>query len=333
MDKVTDFHYTSLPDDSPYVKPFRMYYVQNGKEKSWDLLKVHDSVSIIILNKTRNNLVFVKQFRPGTPVSLAHCFASHKIDIYIHVNSRGWHGIINKAILTFRSISAVYHSILSSDPLHHLASPQVLLEKYPVSLAITTELCAGIVDKTKTLIEIAQEEVLEECGYNVPVERIELVMTYRQVLHNCNLHSYSYRSLLLIEVDYTTNEMIWTALLFHRAGVGTNGSMQTLYYVEVTDDDKAAEGGGVDDEIIDVLELTPDQCRNMLQQGAVNNAPPSCLLGISWFLTNKFNQWIQWKPPKKKSSTLNYVFQNFYEKNKFQRCNATHVEFSDKFAI
>lgn len=65
MDKVTDFHYTSLPDDSPYVKPFRMYYVQNGKEKSWDLLKVHDSVAIIILNKTRNTLVLVRQFRPG----------------------------------------------------------------------------------------------------------------------------------------------------------------------------------------------------------------------------------------------------------------------------
>lgn len=62
-----------------------------------------------------------------------------------------------------------------------MASPQILLEKYPVSLACTIELCAGIVDKTKSLIEIAREEILEECGYNVPVERIELVMTYRQV--------------------------------------------------------------------------------------------------------------------------------------------------------
>ncbi|XP_055316867.1 uridine diphosphate glucose pyrophosphatase NUDT14-like [Sitodiplosis mosellana] len=209
MDKVTDFHYTSLPDDSLYVKPFRMYYVQNGKEKSWDLLKVHDSVAIIILNKTRNTLVLVRQFRP-----------------------------------------AVYHSILSSDPLHHMASPQVLLEKYPVSQAITNELCAGIVDKSKSLIEIAREEILEECGYNVPIDRIELVMTYR-------------------------------------AGVGTDGSTQTLYYCEVTDDDKAAEGGGVDDEIIDVFELTMDECHEMLKQGAINNAPPSCLFGISWFLTNK----------------------------------------------
>lgn len=65
MDKITSIRYTQLPEDSPYVQPFRMFYVQNGKEKNWDLLKVHDSVAIIILNKTRNNLVFVRQFRPG----------------------------------------------------------------------------------------------------------------------------------------------------------------------------------------------------------------------------------------------------------------------------
>lgn len=51
--------------------------------------------------------------------------------------------------------------------------------KYPVSLAFTNELCAGIVDKSKPLIEIAREEILEECGYDVSTERIEHVMTYR----------------------------------------------------------------------------------------------------------------------------------------------------------
>lgn len=65
MEKITGFRFTSLPADSPYVKPFRMYYTQNGVEKSWDMLKVHDSVAIIILNKNRNTLVLVRQFRPG----------------------------------------------------------------------------------------------------------------------------------------------------------------------------------------------------------------------------------------------------------------------------
>lgn len=72
-----------------------------------------------------------------------------------------------------------------------------------------------------------------------------------------------------------------------RAGVGTNGSLQTMYYCEVTDDDKATIGGGVDDEIIDVIELSLDEARAMVAQGATNNAPPSCLLGILWFLNNR----------------------------------------------
>lgn len=63
--------------------------------------------------------------------------------------------------------------------------------------------------------------------------------------------------------------------------------MQTLYYCEVTDADKVNSGGGVEDEIIDVFELTIDECRDILKQGAFNNAPPSCLFGISWFLANK----------------------------------------------
>lgn len=165
MDKVTEFHCTTLPADSPYVKPFRMYYTQNGVEKSWDMLKVHDSVAIIILNKTRNTLVLVRQFRPGknTANSPRKC---HPFVPYWFVNL---------------SVSAVYHSIISADPDYENASPESLLAKYPASLAITIELCAGIVDKSKSLVEIAKEEILEECGYNVPIERIDLVSIYRWV--------------------------------------------------------------------------------------------------------------------------------------------------------
>lgn len=75
--------------------------------------------------------------------------------------------------------AAVYYSIISSDPDYKTATPEYLLEKYPPGLAFTNELCAGIVDKSKSLVEIAHEEIVEECGYNVPIERIELVMSYR----------------------------------------------------------------------------------------------------------------------------------------------------------
>lgn len=63
-----------------------------------------------------------------------------------------------------------------------------------------------------------------------------------------------------------------------------------MYYCEVTDDDKTTTGGGVDDELIDVIELSLDEARAMVSAGATNNAPPSCLLGIFWFLENRSGQ-------------------------------------------
>ncbi len=47
---------------------------------------------------------------------------------------------------------------------------------------VTYEMCAGIVDKEgATLKEIAQAEILEECGYDVPIENIEKITACRYV--------------------------------------------------------------------------------------------------------------------------------------------------------
>ncbi|KAH0568735.1 uridine diphosphate glucose pyrophosphatase NUDT14-like [Cotesia glomerata] len=54
-----------MPADSPWLRPARMSFYQNGEKKNWDLSRVHDSVSIIIFNVTRKKLVFVRQFRPA----------------------------------------------------------------------------------------------------------------------------------------------------------------------------------------------------------------------------------------------------------------------------
>lgn len=51
--------------------------------------------------------------------------------------------------------------------------------KYPPSLGLTIELCAGIIDKNKSLVEIAREEVIEECGYDVPLDSIQEIQTFR----------------------------------------------------------------------------------------------------------------------------------------------------------
>ncbi|XP_072696290.1 uridine diphosphate glucose pyrophosphatase NUDT14 isoform X10 [Canis lupus baileyi] len=38
---------------------------QNGAQKSWDFMKTHDSVAILMFNSSQQSLVLVKQFRPG----------------------------------------------------------------------------------------------------------------------------------------------------------------------------------------------------------------------------------------------------------------------------
>ena len=47
------------------------------------------------------------------------------------------------------------------------------------AIGITLELCAGIVDKDKSIAEIAREEVEEECGYKVKIDEMKFVQNFR----------------------------------------------------------------------------------------------------------------------------------------------------------
>lgn len=120
------------PTDSPWVKPVRIFYTQDGHEKVWDVVKTHDSVGIVVFNTTRKKLILVRQFRP-----------------------------------------AAYYACLP-DKLE-----EINLERYPPSLGLTLELCAGIVDKDKPLVEIARDELREECGYEAPASAFTKIVTYR----------------------------------------------------------------------------------------------------------------------------------------------------------
>ena len=79
---------------------------------------------------------------------------------------------IHNLLISF--FSAVYYGAIDAVDLGNIDPI-----KYPPSLGITLELCAGIVDKSISFIEIAREEILEECGYDVPSDRLEEVMTYK----------------------------------------------------------------------------------------------------------------------------------------------------------
>ncbi|KAK9829347.1 hypothetical protein WJX72_005307 [[Myrmecia] bisecta] len=90
----------------------------------------------------------------------------------------------------------------------------------PTSAGFTYELCAGIIDKSKSLEEIARDEVLEECGFDVPASAFQRISTY---------HS----------------------------SMGISGSRHTMFYMEVDESTRVHQGGGLQDtgEAIEVLAL------------------------------------------------------------------------------
>ncbi|XP_022185140.1 uridine diphosphate glucose pyrophosphatase NUDT14 [Nilaparvata lugens] len=203
MFKISDVSLSVLKE-SKYIKPYQMHYKENGVKKAWDMIKVHQSVYIIIFNVTRKVLVCVRQFRP-----------------------------------------AVYYNSIPEEERDVIDT-----EKYPAELGLTLEICAGIVDKNLPLIEIAREEVHEECGYDVPVDKLEKILTCRQG--------------------------------------ALNGNFQTMYYTEVTDSMKTGKGGGLESEgeCIEVVELTLEEAKKCLETDNLRSGP-SFLFGLTWFFLNK----------------------------------------------
>ena len=110
----------------------------------------------------------------------------------------------------------------------------------------TYELCAGIVDKETTLEQIAKEEIDEECGYDVPLEKIERITSF-----------------------YTA--------------VGFAGAQQTLYYCEVNDEMKMHEGGGVHVEDIEVVYLGIDEARSFILDETKAKTPGIMYAMMWWF--------------------------------------------------
>jgi len=113
---------------------------------------------------------------------------------------------------------------------------------------MTIELCAGIVDKDLSLVEIAMEEIEEECGYKVPLESIEKITS------------------------------------FHTS-VGFAGSKQMLYFVEVDESMKVSEGGGVDDEQIEVITLPLSEAKALIYDESIAKTP-GLMFAFMWFFDN-----------------------------------------------
>ncbi|KAM4712505.1 uridine diphosphate glucose pyrophosphatase NUDT14 [Anableps anableps] len=186
--------------ESNYLKPFRVHYNQNGTKKSWDFMRTHDSVSVLIFNTTSHCFVLVKQFRPA-------------------VYMCEWEKAKSK---TSQGAEKTEEGEASESQEGQSASDEESSSQWPPATAgVTYELCAGLVDKPGLpLEEIARQEVLEECGYDVPASKLKRITSYR-------------------------------------SGVGVTGAKQTMFYAEVSDDNCVSAGGGEprEGELIEVVKV------------------------------------------------------------------------------
>uniref|UniRef100_A0A4W5R376 Uridine diphosphate glucose pyrophosphatase NUDT14 n=1 Tax=Hucho hucho TaxID=62062 RepID=A0A4W5R376_9TELE len=192
MEQINDIQVVPCTNSS-YLKPFRVHYSQNGTKKSWDFMRTHDSVSVLIFNTTSHCFVLVKQFRPA-------------------VYMCEWERTKPKAPDSDEQAAEEKEGAAMGGG----ETPQP-----PGSVGMTYELCAGLVDKADlSLEEIARQEVLEECGYDVPVAKLRRITSYR-------------------------------------SGVGVTGAKQTMFYAEVSDENCVGEGGGEphEGELIEVVKV------------------------------------------------------------------------------
>lgn len=113
-------------------------------------------------------------------------------------------------------------------------------------LGFTFELCAGLIDKAKSMVGIVREEILEECGYDVSEESIR-------------------------EISMAI------------ASSGTSGAHHTIFYTEVRESQRVESGGGLQatGEAIEVLSLPLARCQDFVLD---SSQPKSAglMFGITW---------------------------------------------------
>ncbi|XP_066251515.1 uridine diphosphate glucose pyrophosphatase NUDT14-like [Euwallacea similis] len=204
--------------------------------------------------------VFVTDYIPTiytTPCSLKYMQASkpRSADVFLERN-----GVViilyNKTkdvlVLVQQFRPSVYFQSIPETERVNLGT-NIEVSKLNPKQAITLEFCAGLEDKDIPSEKVAQEEILEECGYKVPVKSLEKVFKY------CNLSE-------------------------------TTGAQTTLFYCEVTEDQRISEGGGsaIEHEIVKVIEMKVEDVVKYVSQSYVCS-PANFLFALNWFLYHKYN--------------------------------------------
>ncbi|MBN2815371.1 MAG: NUDIX hydrolase [Campylobacterales bacterium] len=153
-----------------------------------------------------------------------------------------------EAVLSHNSVSTLlWHKEKDSFVLVKQLRPAIL--HTDETNGYTYELCAGIIDKEASDLQIAKEEIIEECGYDVPLQSIKKVTKFYPA-------------------------------------VGITGAYQKLYYAELTEGMKVHEGGGIHDEEIEVIYLKVSEAKKFMFDEKIKKAP-GLMLAFYWFFENK----------------------------------------------
>ncbi len=174
--------------ETNYIKPLKVNFTLNGIKKSWEAVRSHDSVAVLLYHQEKRAFLFVKQFR---------------IPVYLNDNN----------------------------------------------IKYTYELCAGLVDKDKSIEEIAIEEIDEECGYKVELENLQKI------------------------TSFFTN-------------VGISGAKQYLFFATICENQKLHSGGGINDEQIELYFLNVDDIDNFIFD-ETKAKTPGLIFSLYWFLKNQ----------------------------------------------
>lgn len=169
----------------------------------------------------------------------------HPVKITYNLNGkdRSW-----EAVKSFDSVSILlFHEDRNAFLLvKQFRAPVYLNDKNKLC---TYELCAGIVDKDISLVQIAKEEIDEECGYEVALDSIEKITSF-----------------------YTN--------------VGVSGGCQSLFFAKINESMKIHHGGGINDEEIEVMFLPLDEVDDFIFDESKAKTP-GLMFSFYWFEKNK----------------------------------------------
>ncbi|VDP37151.1 unnamed protein product [Heligmosomoides polygyrus] len=189
--------------------------VKGDQRRSFDLALRHSSVATLLFHKDQKKFVFVRQFRPAV--------------------------LVGHILRQPENFGKKLDEISWSD--------------YDASPGYTLELCAGLIDKSISAVDIAREEIEEECGYAVRSEDIHFVATFSVAAHE-------------------------------------SGGTQYLYYAEIDDSMQVNEGGGNVDEgeyitkVEPLVFLTESEALEFLNNDYCPG-PPSMLYALLWWFGHK----------------------------------------------